>query len=326
MSERIHVCNGVVDTHFATGWQSEPEAVAAVAAAWDARGMPAEFSRAAPNLIRGADDAPVFFWLAEAKLFGAAKPAWNQGGVGSCVGFGTTRAANDLMLWEIAAGEAEEYPGSDLAPEVTYGGSRVEVGGGRIGGDGSVGAWAFEFLVKWGLVKRGVYGALDLTRYNESTCRKLGSQGLSAELEAVAREHPVKAAAFVRNSAEVWAALDGGKPISVCSNRGFTMQRDARGYCKRSGTWNHCMEGRGKFVEPDVGRSCVIQNSWGDYLGGENRTIRYVDTDGTVKTIELPEGCFATTLDTLGEMASQGDTAALAGFAGWKKTQMDWTP
>lgn len=324
--ELIAVKNGVVDTHYATGWKDEPEAVAAMRAAWEARGMPADFSRAAPHLMQGADDAPVFFWDAEEKLFGAAKPSWNQLQVGSCVGFGTTRMAQDLLLWEIFCGEAEEYPGSDLCPEVTYGGSRVEIGGGSIGGDGSVGAWAYEFGTRFGFVKRGKYGTLDLTSYNERTCRALGNQGLPTDLEAVAKEHPIQAAAFVKTGAEVWAALGAGKPVVVCSNRGFTMQRDSRGYCSRSGTWNHCMGLRGRFVEPDVGPSVVDQNSWGDYLGSANRTIRYVGADGKVYTKDLPQGCFAIKLDVAGEMASQGDTAALAGFRGWQKTRIDLTP
>ena len=324
--ELITVSNGIIEAVFATGWKNDPEAVAATRAAWERRGIPADFARAAPQLMLGDDNAPVFFWDAETKLFGSAKPAWNQLQVGACVGFGTTRAGNDLMLWEIAAGEPEEYPGADLAPEVTYGGSRVEVGGGRIGGDGSVGAWAFEFIRRWGFVKRGKYGAIDLTNYDEELCRRLGSQGLPADLEAVAKAHPVLAAAFVKNSAEVWAALGGGKPISVCSNFGFEMRRNSKGFCARSGKWNHCMEFCGRFVEPDLGPSVVDRNSWGDYLGSVNNKIRYVHTDGKVYEKELPSGCFAIPLDVAGEMASQGDTAALAGFSGWQKTVMDWTP
>ena len=33
------------------------------------------------------------------------------------------------MLNEIADGQPEEYPGTEVAPEIIYGGSRFEVGG-----------------------------------------------------------------------------------------------------------------------------------------------------------------------------------------------------
>ena len=41
-----------------------------------------------------------------------------------------------------------------LSPEVIYGGSRVEIGGGRIRGDGSIGAWAARWVRDYGVVPR----------------------------------------------------------------------------------------------------------------------------------------------------------------------------
>lgn len=313
---------------FGTGWVNDPAAVAAQMAVWTSRGMPIEFAKAAPHLVGAgaADDAPLFFWLAEEKLLGGRLATWNQKSVGSCVGFGFGRGAQDLLLWEVLAGEPEQYPGAEVSPEVVYAGSRVEIGGGGISGDGSIGAWAADWLIRYGVVPRGVYGQIDLTRYDESLCRKLGNSGVPTDVEAAAKLHPVRAAAMVQTESEGWAALSAGKPIPVCSDFGFTMQRDSRGFCKRSGVWNHCMAGRGKFLEPDVGRSVVIGNSWGDYLGSANATIRYVDADGTVKTIDLPPGHFAVTLATFGGMLKQRDSFALAGLTGWAKTVVDYTP
>src|SRR5437763_1529398 len=81
----------------------------------------------------------------------------------------------------IASWAAEEY--RDLAQEVIYGGSRVEVGGGRLRGDGSVGAWAAKFVHDYGVVPRGVHGRYDLSRYDERRCREYGARGVPGDLE-----------------------------------------------------------------------------------------------------------------------------------------------
>jgi hypothetical protein len=308
------------------GWVEDPAAVDEQVDKWESYGMPRTFSQAAPDrMIDSADDAPVFFWKAEEKVLGHLLATWGQLRVGSCVGFGSTRTAQDLMLWEIASGEPEMFPG-ELCPEVTYGGSRVEVGGGRIRGDGSVGAWAAEFLRRWGIVVRGVYGALDLTKYTETQCRDLGRNGLPTDLENVAKVHPVRSVAPVVSAEEGWAAMGAGKPVFVCSNVGYDSPRDKAGYCVANGRWDHCMGTRGRFVQPDRGRSVVIGNSWLDYLGSANNVIQYVDVDGSIKQIELPAGHFATTYANYDRMVRQKDSFALAGLTGWAKTVVDYTP
>lgn len=310
-----------------TGWVNDPAAVKLVTDAWEARGMIPTFAGAAPGLMREAsDDRPVFFWDAELAVLGRQLDTWNQRQVGSCVGFGKTRSAQDLLLWEIAAGEPEVWPGAELAPEVTYGGSRVEVGGGRVRGDGSVGVWADEFLMRWGVVKRGRVGGLDLTEYDEITCRRLGRDGIPADVEAEAKLHPVKAAALVVNGEEAWAAVGGGKPVTLCSDQGFSMTLGSDGFCSPSGVWNHCMAVRGRFVSPKRGRSCVLGNSWADYLRGGSRTFEYVAEDGSVKTKQLPPGHFCVAINTIDRMCRQRDSSALAGFSGWKRTTIDYTP
>lgn len=314
---------------YATGWVEDKDAVARKTSEWRAMGRPVTLTEAAPRLIVGeaADDTPIFLWTHEAKVLGRQLDTWNQKAVGSCVGFGNGRGAQDLLLAEIAAGEPERWPGAEVAPEVIYGGSRVEIGGGQINGDGSVGIWAADWLVKYGVVVRGVYGSLDLSRYDEATCRRLGSGGIPSDLELLATAHPVRAVAMVRTAAEGWAAVGAGKPIAVCSNRGFTTRRNTDGTCDPSGVWNHCMSVRGRYIEPrNRRRMVVIGNSWGDYLGSANSVIEFVAESGTVGSIALPSGCFATTLEVLAGMLGQEDSFALAGLTGWTVTRVDWMP
>lgn len=314
----------------AFGWQDRPDDVRiATDRIREMQRGPVIFSEAAGEVFeqQAESDDPVFFWDAEEKVLGGPLATWNQLQVGSCVGFGTTRNVQDLLLWEIACGigEPEQWPGTELCPEVTYGGSRVEIGHSGGGGDGSTGAWASEFFIRFGPVARGVYGSLDLTKYDQAQCRRLGSRGLGSEIESIAKQHPVTQVARVTSGDEGWAAIGAGKPVPVCSNRGFTMSRNAEGFSSPSGTWNHCMATRGRFKHPDLGRCIVIGNSWGNYLNG-NDTIRYVDVDGQVKTKKLPAGHFATTLQVWAGMLSQKDSYAYAGLSGWKALKLNYNP
>lgn len=303
---------------FATGWVPDPIAVAETVAMSGIQ----PFADVAPRLFAADDpNAPRFFWDAEAKVLGKVLPSWNQGQVGSCVSFGYGRAVQDLMLLEIVAGEPEQWPGSEVATEPIYGGSRVEVGGGRINGDGSIGAWAAKYVKDWGILLRKRYSVLgstfDLEKYDEARCRDYGRRGVPDALEPIAREHPVTEVAQVRTGDELWAALGAGKPVPVCSMQGFTTTRSG-GFCEPSGQWAHCMTFRGRFMHPIRGRCVVIQNSWGSYLGGDSK-FTYLD-GGESKVGQLPEGCFCTTLAVAARMCAQGDTFALAGLRGWETT------
>lgn len=311
---------------FGTGWVKDDEAVNEVLNDWVSKGMEPMFRDAAPKLMTGVDDTPVLFWLAEEKVLSQQLATWNQNPVGSCVGFGSTRAAQDLALWEIAAGEAESWPGSQFAPEVTYGGSRVEIGGGRIRGDGSIGAWAAKWLMDYGIVVRGKYGSLDITSYNADTCRKLGRDGIPSDVESIAKVHPVRAAAMVTTKSEVWAAIGGGKTVFICSDQGFSMSLGSDGFCNTEGEWAHCMGVRGRFLHPRRGKSYVIGNSWANYLRDSGTDVDYIAEDGTTKKFRLPAGCFCTTEDVMAHIVAQRDSFALAGFSGWAKTTIDYTP
>lgn len=201
-----------------------------------------------------------FLWKAALKVLGRLLPARNQGQVGSCVSFGTASAIEHTMLVEIMAGDPEEF--KDLCQESIYGGSRVEVGGGQISGDGSVGSWAAEFVNKWGCLARGVYGSTDLTQYSESRCREWGRKGVPDDLEPEAKRHPVQTTSMVQNWEEAKRSLASGYGIAICSDQGFSMSRDSDGFAKPSGSWGHCMALLGYQTGQREGG--FILNSWGD--------------------------------------------------------------
>ena len=302
--------DGVGVTAWDFGWVDDPAAVAVVAATQ-------EFPDASATPAGMADDAALpssaYLWKAFFTLFGKNPTTRNQRQVGSCVGFGTTKAVETTMAVEIAInGEAEEW--KDIAQEVTYGGSRVEVGNGRIRGDGSVGAWAAEFVRRWGVVARGVYGGLDLSTYSEQTCREYGDRGVPADLEALAKSHPVKDTTLVKSWADAKKMLAAGYGLAVCSTQGFSMTRDANGVCRPSGNWGHCMAIDGYHTDEAGNEYGHIDNSWGPNAH-----------TGPVGWGDPSTSGFWASAEVIDPMIRAGDTWAFAAVQGFPARVIDWS-
>jgi len=305
------------------GWVNDPDAVNAAMPLIEAlQGMPVEYGRIARDTLADDDDRSVFFWDAEQKVLRKVIGSWDQGAVGTCVSFAYARGVQDVMLLQIADGAAEQWPGDEVATEPIYALSRVEVGGGRIRGDGSVGAWAAQAVQKFGVLFRKKYlnGKYDLSTYSEELSRHWGApgKGLPDDLEPFAREHPVKTVALVQTGAELWAALGNKYPTAVCSSVGFKGRPPSDGIMEPRGEWRHAMLYRGRFIHPTKGKCVVIQNSWGKYLGPRIK----VETKDR-GTVELPEGCFAVRLSVAERMLRARDTFALSGVVGFPR-KLEW--
>lgn len=242
---------------FAQGWVDDPDEVLGVAQ--DLR-YPVFGDTPAGDIAEDKLPENAYLWDAARKVLGGLLPPRNQLKVGSCVAFGTARAVEYTMLCEIARGEPESY--LDLAEEVIYGGSRVEVGGGKIRGDGSIGAWAARWVRDWGLVNRGIHAGIDLREYNETRCRQYGSTGVPSDLEFIAKQFPVRTITQVKTTLDARKALAQGYGISICSMVGFEMTRNAKGISQRSGKWAHCMCVAG-YATIDGKMFYRIDNSWG---------------------------------------------------------------
>jgi len=194
---------------------------------------------------------------------------------------------------------------------VIYGGSRVEIGGGKIRGDGSVGAWAARFVSKYGVIARGKYGKYDLQSYDEARCREYGSRGVPDDLEPVAKQHPVQSVSNVRSWDECKAAIRNGYPVAVCSNQGFTMHRDADGFCRASGTWAHCMAIVG--VRGGSRPGAFLLNSWGPNA----------HTGPRGPGDPSPAGFWAEA-PVVDRMLKQGDSWAFSHAVGFPARKLNW--
>jgi len=230
----------------------------------------------------------------------------------NCVGDGFGLGVDVLGSTQIMMHNKPEIWGGCAATEIIYAGSRVEIGGENIKGDGSVGAWAAEFVKEYGTLQRKKYldGLYDFTTYSGEKARKLGYVGVPDELEPLCKLHPVKTVALVESWEDARDCLYNGSPIAVCSNVGFQMgDRNSRGECMRGRRpWHHCMLIAG-YVDDAKYPMGLIMNSWGNYLGGP-------------RPYGIPEGSFFASASTINKMLSQGDSFALSAYIGFPRVDI----
>lgn len=277
-------------------------------------------AQALRNLAVADDNADVFFWKLEEKIWGRLLPVWDQGQIGSCVSHGGGKAAEDCLTIQCHL-NGDGAPPASVAREPIYGGSRCEIGG-QWGDmqDGSTGSWCAEWLNKYGVCFYIAYPAVDLSDgYNEARCKRWGAQG-AKPVEAEAKQHPVQDVAPITSTADCWTALGAWKPINICGSIGRTMKRQVGGFCPRQGTWNHSQCLRGRCTVKGGRRAVVYQNSWGDYLGSDNNRVELA----TGEVVELPAGCYLSDLEEIAPDLRQGDTFAYSHAVGFPPVALDW--
>jgi hypothetical protein len=236
--------------------------------------------------------------------------------IGDCVSMGAACAVDTLKATEIVIkGDLEEWIG-DTATEDIYGGSRIQIGNGQLGyGDGSVGAWAAQYVSTYGTLVRKNYGSVDLTTYDGERARRWGNPGAGCprDLLVFAKEHLVKTVSQVRNYEEARDAIANGYPITVASNQGFTKVRDNDGFARPEGNWGHQMcftAVDDSFKRPGL----LCQNSWGTtWISGPKRNGQ-------------PDGSFWVDADTVNRMLGQNDSWAYSNFDGFQlqELSLDW--
>lgn len=264
------------------------------------------FSSVAAPLTDSGAGKVVLLWKAWEKATGKKFIPLEQV-IGECVSFGFARSVDIVSAVEIALkGESEKYV-ADCATEWIYGASRVIQGGGRMRNmDGSLGSWAQAAVKENGTLIRKDYGnGIDLTKHSGERAKDWGFKGFPYDMEVIADEHPIQATALVKSYEEARDSIANGYPVAVCSGVGFTMERDSEGFCKRKGSWAHCMA----FIAVDDSHSrpgLLCQNSWGNYLPGPKRH-------------DQPDGSFWVDADTADAMLRQADSYALSNFKGYPK-------
>lgn len=290
--------------NFGFGWHEDPEEVSRVAIANNVQ----PFWSVAPACMAVKPSGPVVLTRYMDLVWGKDKWIYNQGSCGSCVANGAGMAAEILVAQDIVDNGAEN-PGR-LDCMSIYWGSRVEIGGNKLWGQGSVGVWAAQWLQQYGCVVRKKYSTVDLTNYNPSLCCSgYANKGVPDDVEQSAKLHPIKAYASVKTWDELTASICSGYPVTVASNRGFAYKRDAKGYANPQGSWAHQMI---IIAFDPTDNSAVVLNSWGpDWISGP-------------KEDWMPAGSFKVSMDTAVSMLRAGDSWAFSNLQGWPKKDIPW--
>lgn len=258
----------------------------------------------AGKVVQGDED--VFLWRAVRQAAGKTDPWYpniDQGKTGSCVGAGNKHGVDVAQAVQIVSGKRAEF--KPVSAEAIYAFSRVEIGGGKIRGDGSVGAWAAKALQQYGVLAMEVHGRYDLSAYSAQRAREWGRSGVPDELQPTAAKHVVKSVALVTTWADVKRSISQGYPVVVCSNVGFAgMVRDRDGFIAPRGVWNHCMVLIGVRVGDREGAFCL--NSWNDKAH-----------TGPVWPADAPVAGFWIDAAVVERMVRQGDSFALSDVVGF---------
>ena len=225
--------------------------------------------------------------------------------VGDCTSWGFSNACNYSLSCQLVLGSAE---GKFRAayPPYNYGYARVQVGGGKIRGDGSVGAWNAKALELGGVCPSDEPG---VPAYSGSVARSWGKGGPPADMIALAKPFTAETRRITDWDAAC-QALANGWPIAVCSSAGFgrIVEANNRIEGRWSTSWAHCM----CFVAMDTrpGREALYcLNSWGP--SAHAKASRYAELDGA------PPGGFWVLKADAEKMLRQGDSHAVS-FNGFK--------
>lgn len=284
------------------------------------RAMPSPYFRQAGRKLAGSGAGKkVLLWKYFESVTGGTLVPHDQT-IGDCVSQGWGLGVDILDAVQIAHGRGDWN--KKCATEIIYTGGRVEVGKGKISGDGLHGTWAADWCRNGGILLRQPYldGKYDFTTYSGSKARKWAhictrcttwGGGVPDELEPLAKKHPVKTTTLVTTWEEARDAVCNGYPVAICSNYGFEQERDADGFVKKKGTWYHCLLLAG--VDDTTTRpGGLIINSWGkDWITGPTR-------------LDQPDGSFWADADTIEGMLKQEDSFALSSYVGYPRQQLDY--
>ena len=275
------------------GWVRDPAAVAQVCGS-----IPhPRYARAAPPR-EPASQRTVLLYKAFKEVNGGSYIDYPKQRIGDCVSHSFGSGVDLLSAVQIAVDKVPQTF-KQTCTEAIYGMARIDIGG-RLGSldDGAVGAWAAKAVSTVGTISRDVTGPYDGQR-----AKQWGSQGIPEDVRTAARDHLVKTVSLVSTYQELADALANGYPVTVCSGQGFTLDRDADGFCRPYGTWDHAMLIVGVRAAPRPG-ACLFQ-SWGRHI-----------PSGPL-SLDQPSNSFWVELSVVEDMLRQGDSWSLSQFDGY---------
>jgi hypothetical protein len=268
------------------------------------------FKQTALHLYEGVTPSkPILLYKAWYEAYSGNEPAYPAQQIGDCVSFGHSHANDLLQAVEciLKPGEQSSYRETDT--EFVYGASR-KVGHMLGNSDGSYGAAAVKAMVTVGTVSREMLGSDGA--YSGNRAKSWGRTGPPAAVEQLAAPFKLGAVALLRTTDDMIAALWNGYPCTICSNQGFTMQRDQDGFCRPQGHWGHCMMVAGYRVDRP---GFLICQSWGP------------NTPSGPQVLGQPSFSFWCDVRTMQGIIDQADSWALFHAPDYKRRALpaDWS-
>ncbi len=214
---------------------------------------------------------------------------------GTCVSRGHHQALQHAYYNALKTGTSLGRP-AEIAYEPIYAGSRVYVGKGRIRGEGSVGAWAAQWLAGvngvGGFCERGVYGTADLSQDNERWAVANSDAGdrIPPELLKELQQHTCLSHRL-RNNGEIADCIASRIGVARCWDTLFG-DRDSNGMSRAASRGAHCQAVIGVFLMRDGRTGFVELQSWGPNNPRGPRVLKYAGGE-----ITLPAGCYGVSED-----------------------------
>lgn len=226
--------------------------------------------------------------------------------VGDCVSWGARNAIQYVQCVQIVRdGQRAEF--HEVYAPFIYGVSRVIIGGGRLKGDGSVGAWAAEGSTRVGIIPSDFPGLLP---YSGKIAREWGKSGPPKELVAAAAKFRIKTTSLARSAEQMRDGICNGYGGTCASDFGSTdiRARDGRMVARRNTRWMHqmCVDG---YDGSGTQRYFHILNSWGP--------------DAHPAPIDdSPPGGFWITWEDMEYICRQGDSFIFSSFDGFPAQEL----
>lgn len=289
------------------GWIDDPAAVEAVM-----NELPFPVFQDVWNPIKGSGKGKKVLLYDFIKQASGGKFPKRKQTIGDCVAQGAAYAVDAVKSVDIILNKEFEEWVAETATEDIYAGSRVQIGKGRIRGDGSIGAWAARYVNEYGALPRGKYGNIDLATYSGSKARSWGRSGAGVpkSLLPKAKQHPILTVSKVTTYEEVRDLICNGYAVTIASSQGFSSRRDSEGFASPKGSWAHQMSILGvddEYKRPGV----LVQNSWGTWNGGPKRH-------------DQPDGSFWVDADEIERrILKKGDSWAFSGYEGFKPRELN---
>ena len=266
------------------------------------------------NQVSGAGKNAELWRFAKLANGGRHIPTFKQES-GDCVSMGWSNAIAYLQAGLIARDQRNDVLKIPFQP-YCYGFSRVLVGKRQLGrGRGSVGAWAAQGSLSWGVLPTDKAHELGYT-YSGQLADQWGWSGPPKSATDYGSQFRIRSVAQIRSWEDGRDALVHGYPVTIASNVGFDgpfADRDGKRWGTARGTWGHqmCLIGVEDRPSREKGAYCI--NSWG--ADAHPRPLN-----------DEPPGGFWIPWQTVQRILSQNDSWAYSDFDGFRGEQSaEWS-